>query len=125
MNFVLSDAADPEAEKAIRDPLVAYNLARFGESDKRDIIITIRNDDNEVTGGLVGHTARADDLDLTGLDTPIEDVKEALKAPAEKWQGDLADNEEWLKSLGDRMPQEMWDELDALKARIKERETKK
>ncbi|EKJ94640.1 acetyltransferase [Bradyrhizobium lupini HPC(L)] len=58
MNFVLSDAADPEAEKAIRDPLVAYNLARFGESDKRDIIITIRNDDNEVIGGLVGHTAR-------------------------------------------------------------------
>ena len=74
---------------------------------------------------VVGHTARAEDLDLTGLDTPIEDVKEALKAPAEKWQGDLADNEEWLKSLGDRMPQEMWDELDALKARIKERETKK
>ena len=74
---------------------------------------------------VVGRTARADDLDLTGLDTPIEDVKEALKAPAEKWQGDLADNEEWLKSLGDRMPQEMWDELDALKARIKERETKK
>ncbi len=73
---------------------------------------------------VVGHTARAEDLDLTGLDTPIEDVKEALKAPAEKWQGDIADNEEWLKSLGDRMPQEMWDELEALKARIKERETK-
>ena len=73
---------------------------------------------------VVGHTARAEDLDLTGLDTSIEDVKEALKAPAEKWQGDIADNEEWLKSLGDRMPQEMWDELEALKARIKERETK-
>ena len=73
---------------------------------------------------VVGYTARAEDLDLTGLDTPIEDVKEALKAPAEKWQGDIADNEEWLKSLGDRMPQEMWDELEALKARIKERETK-
>ena len=74
---------------------------------------------------VVGYTARAEDLDLSGLDTPIEDVKEALKAPAEKWQGDLADNEEWLKSLGDRMPQEMWDELDALKARVKERESKK
>ena len=73
---------------------------------------------------VVGYTARAEDLDLTGLDTPIEDVKEALKAPAEKWQGDIADNEEWLKSLGDRMPQEMWDELEALKARIKERESK-
>ncbi|UNZ49607.1 GNAT family N-acetyltransferase [Agrobacterium tumefaciens] len=58
MNFILSDVADPEAEKAIRDPLVAYNLARFGESDKRELIITIRDDENIVTGGLVGHTAR-------------------------------------------------------------------
>ena len=79
----------------------------------------------EAKDTVVGYTARAEDLDLSGLDTPIEDVKEALKAPAEKWQGDLADNEEWLKSLGDRMPQEMWDELDALKARVKERESKK
>ncbi|MCA2375048.1 GNAT family N-acetyltransferase [Agrobacterium genomosp. 3 str. CIP 111-78] len=58
MNFVLSDVADAEAEKAIRDPLVAYNLARFGESDKRDLNITIRDDDNTVTGGLVGYTGR-------------------------------------------------------------------
>jgi GNAT superfamily N-acetyltransferase len=58
MNFIMSDVADPEAEKAIRDPLVAYNLARFGESDKRELIITIRDDENIVTGGLVGHTAR-------------------------------------------------------------------
>ncbi|MFK3777038.1 GNAT family N-acetyltransferase [Agrobacterium sp. NPDC089420] len=58
MNFVLSDVADTDAEKAIRDPLVAYNLARFGESDKRELTITIRDDDGSVTGGLVGHTAR-------------------------------------------------------------------
>ncbi|CAN7409171.1 GNAT family N-acetyltransferase [Agrobacterium genomosp. 3] len=58
MNFVLSDVADAEAEKAIRDPLVAYNLARFGESDKRDLNITIRDDENTVTGGLVGYTGR-------------------------------------------------------------------
>ncbi|WP_025594175.1 GNAT family N-acetyltransferase [Agrobacterium tumefaciens] len=58
MNFVLSDIADAEAEKAIRDPLVAYNLARFGESDKRELIITIRDDENTVTGGLVGYNGR-------------------------------------------------------------------
>ncbi|EPR23132.1 acetyltransferase [Agrobacterium sp. JL28] len=58
MNFVLSDVADAEVEKSIRDPLVAYNLARFGESDKRELNITIRDDDNTVTGGLVGYTAR-------------------------------------------------------------------
>ncbi|KAA3500719.1 GNAT family N-acetyltransferase [Rhizobium rhizogenes] len=59
MDFILSDVADAEVEKAIRDPLVAYNLARFGESDKRELNITIRDDDNAVIGGLVGHTARS------------------------------------------------------------------
>ncbi|MFF2319732.1 GNAT family N-acetyltransferase [Agrobacterium sp. NPDC058088] len=58
MNFILSDVADAEVEKAIREPLVAYNIARFGESDKRELTITIRDEDNTVTGGLVGHTAR-------------------------------------------------------------------
>jgi GNAT superfamily N-acetyltransferase len=58
MNFILSDVADAEAEKAIRDPPVAYNLARFGESDKRKLIITIRDGEDTVTGGLVGYTAR-------------------------------------------------------------------
>ncbi|APT91496.1 phosphoenolpyruvate carboxykinase [Corynebacterium sphenisci DSM 44792] len=66
---------------------------------------------------VVGYTANAEDLDLTGLDTPLEDVKEALRAPAEKWQGDLADNEEWLKSLGE-IPQEVWDQFRALEQRV-------
>lgn len=77
-----------------------------------------RVDANET---VVGSTARAEDIDMTGLDTPIEDVRLALSAPAEKWSGDLADNEEWLKSLGDRIPQELWDEFEALKTRVNER----
>ena len=67
---------------------------------------------------VVGYTARAEDLDLTGLDTPIEDVKEALKAPAEKWQGDIADNEEYLAFLGPRVPNEVHEQLGKLKERI-------
>ncbi|MDS7597674.1 GNAT family N-acetyltransferase [Agrobacterium tumefaciens] len=58
MEFVLTDVADAEAEKAIRDPLVAYNVARFGESDRRELLITIRNGEGAVTGGLVGYTGR-------------------------------------------------------------------
>lgn len=58
MNFTMSDVADTDVEKAIRDPLVAYNTARFGESDKRELHISIRDNDNSVIGGLVGHTAR-------------------------------------------------------------------
>ncbi|WKD59962.1 phosphoenolpyruvate carboxykinase (GTP) [Corynebacterium caspium] len=67
---------------------------------------------------IVGHTARAEDMNLVGLeDTPLEDIQAALTAPAEQWQADLADNEEWLKFLGPRVPQEVWDQFEALKKR--------
>ena len=66
----------------------------------------------------MGQTARAEDLDLTGLDTPIEDVKEALSAPAEDWARDVADDEEYLAFLGPRVPSEVHEQLAGLKERI-------
>ena len=67
---------------------------------------------------VVGHTARAEDLDLEGLDTTVEEVKSCLTAPAEKWEADLEDNQEYLTFLGKHVPQEVWDEFDKLKERI-------
>ncbi len=67
---------------------------------------------------VVGNTARAEDLDLSGLDTPIEDVREALSAPAEKWAADVASNEEYLNFLGERVPAEVHEQLAELKQRI-------
>ncbi len=69
---------------------------------------------------VVGYTAAAEDIDLEGLDIPFEDVKETLKAPAAKWQHDLADNEKYLKFLGDKVPAEVWDEFEGLKQRVHE-----
>ncbi|KQB83480.1 phosphoenolpyruvate carboxykinase (GTP) [Corynebacterium lowii] len=68
---------------------------------------------------VVGHTARAEDINLDGLDTPIEDVREALSAPAEQWAGDLEDNEAYLRFLGERVPGEIWDQFRALQERVK------
>lgn len=67
---------------------------------------------------VIGSTARAEDLDLTGLDTPLEDIKEALGVDPAEWGGDLEDNLEYLRFLGPRVPQELHDQLDALKTRI-------
>ncbi|MFV8381503.1 phosphoenolpyruvate carboxykinase (GTP) [Corynebacterium hindlerae] len=67
---------------------------------------------------VAGLTARVEDLDLTGLDAPEEDVKEALTAPAEQWARDIADNEEWLTFLGPKVPAEVHAQFDALKKRI-------
>lgn len=66
---------------------------------------------------LVGYTARAEDLDMTGLDTPLEDVKEALYPDPELWKGDIEDSEAYLRSLGDRVPEEIFQQLSALRER--------
>ncbi|MGO1456175.1 phosphoenolpyruvate carboxykinase (GTP) [Corynebacterium casei] len=67
---------------------------------------------------VIGNTARAEDLDLTSLDTPLEDIKEALSVDPYEWGADLEDNLEYLRFLGPRVPQEVHDQLDALKTRI-------
>ena len=56
---------------------------------------------------IAGLTARVEDLDLTGLDTPLDDVREALSAPADQWAGDVVDNEAWLEKLGPKVPAEV------------------
>lgn len=67
---------------------------------------------------VIGNTARAEDLDLTSLDTPLEDIKETLSVDPYEWGADLEDNLEYLRFLGPRVPQEVHDQLDALKTRI-------
>ncbi|WKD58270.1 Phosphoenolpyruvate carboxykinase [GTP] [Corynebacterium capitovis DSM 44611] len=67
---------------------------------------------------VAGHTARPEDLDLTGLDTPAEDVREALSADPELWSRDLADARAYLNSLGERIPEEIFAQLDRLGERI-------
>ncbi|MCQ9352680.1 phosphoenolpyruvate carboxykinase (GTP) [Corynebacterium sp. 153RC1] len=67
---------------------------------------------------VIGHTARAEDLNLEGITEPIEDVREALTAPAEQWAKDLEDGEAYLEFLGPRVPAEVHRELEAFKERV-------
>ncbi len=67
---------------------------------------------------VVGYTARAEDLDLEGLDEPIEDVKEALYPDPKLWKGDVADAREYFAGLGDRVPKEIFEQLDKLEERV-------
>ena len=67
---------------------------------------------------VVGNTARAEDLDLSDLDTPLDDVKESLSAPAASWARDLDDNAEYLEFLGKHVPKEVHEEFAALRERV-------
>ncbi|WP_296107631.1 phosphoenolpyruvate carboxykinase (GTP) [uncultured Corynebacterium sp.] len=67
---------------------------------------------------VVGYTARYEDIDTEGLKETEEDIREALSVNPADWERDLADNEEWLKFLGPKVPSEVWDEFKGLKDRV-------
>ena len=68
--------------------------------------------------GAAGITARAEDIDMTGLDTPIEDVQASLAIEPEEWRRELPLIAEWLEFCGPQVPAEVHDEFAALKARL-------
>ncbi len=58
ISLTISEEADNAAEAFIGSAIRHWNIAQFGESNKRDLNILLRDDDGTVTGGLMGHTAR-------------------------------------------------------------------
>ena len=91
----------------------------FGENSRVLKWVIDRIEGNvEAEESVVGYTARAEDLDLEGLDTPIEDIREALTADPELWKEDVADSRRYLESLGSRIPEEIFDQLKKLDERI-------
>jgi phosphoenolpyruvate carboxykinase (GTP) len=66
----------------------------------------------------IGFVPPADGLDLTGLDTPFEDVEAALRVDPEEWRAEIPQVAEWFGKFGDKLPGVLWAELDALKARL-------
>ena len=91
----------------------------FGDNSRVLKWVTDRIEGNvDADETVVGYTARAEDLDLTGLDTPIEDVREALTADPELWKEDVADSRRYLEGLGSRVPQEIFDQLEKLDERV-------
>ncbi|HEY8371342.1 MAG TPA: phosphoenolpyruvate carboxykinase (GTP) [Pseudonocardiaceae bacterium] len=66
----------------------------------------------------IGWVPSVDDLDLTGLDTPREDVEAALKVDVEEWRAELPLIEEWFDKIGDKLPTSLRDELETLRHRL-------
>jgi phosphoenolpyruvate carboxykinase (GTP) len=65
--------------------------------------------------GTVPSTA---DLDLAGLDVPIEDVEAALTVDADEWRAELPGIRAYFDELGERLPDALRDELAALERRL-------
>ncbi|MBO4770257.1 MAG: phosphoenolpyruvate carboxykinase (GTP) [Clostridia bacterium] len=68
----------------------------------------------------VGYVPAEGGIDLTGLKLKNDDVAKLLEIDRDAWLKDAENIGEFYDMIGDRMPHELYDELDALKKRLSE-----
>ncbi|MDD4541160.1 MAG: phosphoenolpyruvate carboxykinase (GTP) [Eubacteriales bacterium] len=66
----------------------------------------------------IGYMPRAEDLDLSGLDIDQADLEEVLRFDRDAWLEESEQITEHFISYGERMPQELFEELEGLKGRL-------
>ncbi len=66
----------------------------------------------------IGHVPTADSLDLTGLDMEPAALAEVLRVDPEAWTEELPHLSDHLEFMGDRLPEEMRDQLIELEKRL-------
>ena len=66
----------------------------------------------------IGYVPKAEDIDLTDLDMDIDTLKSILKVDKEVWTKEAEEIEEHYKKFGDRLPEELRAQLEALKANL-------
>ncbi|MET0627688.1 MAG: phosphoenolpyruvate carboxykinase (GTP), partial [Acidimicrobiia bacterium] len=91
----------------------------FGENS-RVLEWICRRLDGEDTGTVtpIGVVPTADDLVLDGLDASREQVDAALAVDLDAWRAELPGVHEYFAELGERLPDELRDELAALEQRL-------
>jgi phosphoenolpyruvate carboxykinase (GTP) len=66
----------------------------------------------------IGLIPNYEDFPLEGLDLPREKFDKLFAINKAEWEKETAEIEQFFKKFGSRMPQEMWDELNALKSKL-------
>ncbi len=69
----------------------------------------------------IGYLPKPEDIDITGLESEgvtVDVVKDLLSVDKNLWLEDMANLEEFYAKIGDRMPKELYDELEAFRVRL-------
>ncbi|MBQ9986258.1 MAG: phosphoenolpyruvate carboxykinase (GTP), partial [Oscillospiraceae bacterium] len=71
----------------------------------------------------IGYVPKAEDINREGIEDEVtlDILKEILSVDADLWKEDAANLEEFyakIQSVGNRMPKEMYDQLEGLKSRL-------
>ncbi|MEG1662829.1 MAG: phosphoenolpyruvate carboxykinase (GTP) [Clostridia bacterium] len=66
----------------------------------------------------IGFEPKPEDIDITGLDITLDDMKEMLSVDKELWRQDAAGIEEFYAKFGADLPKEMREQLDILEKNV-------
>jgi phosphoenolpyruvate carboxykinase (GTP) len=66
----------------------------------------------------IGYVPHADDINVEGLDITRETLEGLLDVDKELWLEDCKGIREFYAQVGDRVPEELYKELEALEARL-------
>ncbi len=66
----------------------------------------------------IGNLPALEDLDLTGLDTPAEDLHELLRVDADAWRREVPTIEQHFAQFGERLPVRLQRQVEALRKRL-------
>ncbi len=70
------------------------------------------------TETAIGYIPQPEDIDLTDLDMDIETLKSILKVDKDVWTKEAEEIEEHYKKFGDKLPAQLREQLDTLKANL-------
>ena len=72
----------------------------------------------DATETAIGYVPKPEDIDLTDLDMDIETLKSILKVDKDVWTKEAEEIEEHYKKFGDKLPAQLREQLDNLKANL-------
>ena len=68
----------------------------------------------------IGYVPKAEDIELDGLDITLETVRDLLSIDKEAWKADAANIREFYALVGERVPDTLYKELEALEKRLEQ-----
>ena len=66
----------------------------------------------------IGYLPKPEDINLEGLDTSMDTLKELLSVDKEIWKEEVKGEREFFEQFGDRLPKQIKDELERLEDRL-------
>ena len=67
----------------------------------------------------IGYLPKPEDINIEGLDLDLDVMKELLTVDHDAWLSDVENIKDFYKQVGDRVPQELYDELAMLETNLK------